>query len=290
MSFVNSATTGPSDSANTVYYLNTDFGPFGEFHGSFPSGRRKYRLECSNAYGAYTCAYYFHNYLLDNGISVESGFADVSPQGLVRSDLLFSDLGKPAVPQKKLKTIGFGQSPKLSYIIRDTNYDSDNFYAETLFNMLSLSLYGGADRDSSALAASELLKRMGLNPDNACRLIDGSGLSRKNYVSPEFFVRFLKQMYAGKNRDCYLESLPSPGSKSTLKNRMGKAPASLKERVRMKSGSMNGVLCFSGYILSPDGDSSKTIVFSILTNNVTASSSAVGAILDEIIESLALEP
>ena len=71
---------------------------------------------------------------------------------------------------------------------------------------------------------------------------------------------------------------------------MGKAPDSIKSRIKMKSGSMGGVLCFSGYILSPDGDRSKTIVFSILTNNFTAPAYAVGSILDEIIVSLALEP
>ena len=58
----------------------------------------------------------------------------------------------------------------------------------------------------------------------------------------------------------------------------------------MKSGSMNGVLCYSGYILSADGNNSKTIYFSILTNNVSGPSSKVAGIIDEILISLALEP
>ena len=290
MNYVNSALTGPAGSSNTLYYINTEFGPFGEFQGSFPSDRKQYKLDCSNSFGAYTCAYFFHNYLLGNGIIVEGGYADVSPQGHVRSDLLFSDVGSTAAPRENLIVLGNSYSPELWRIIKDTNYDSDNFYAETIFNMLSQSCFGHVDRDSSILAASKILEGMGLNTSNAYRQIDGSGLSRKNYVSPEFFVRFLKKMYACPVRDYYLESLPFPGSKSTLKNRMRRAPEQLRNRIRMKSGSMNGVLCFSGYILSPDGDRSKTIVFSILTNNVTAPSYAVGSILDEIIVSLAKEP
>ena len=290
MNYVNNAVTGPSGTRNTVYYINTEFGPFGEFQGSFPVDRKEYKLECSNAFGAYTCAYFFHNYLLCNGISVEGGFADVSPQGNVRKDLLFSDIGASAAPSKSLSVLGGSRSPELGRIIRDTNFDSDNFYAETLFNMLSVSMYGHADRDSSVLAEYELLRGMGLQTDNACRLADGSGLSRKNYITPEFFVRFLKKMYAGPERDSYLASLPSPGLKSTLQYRLGKAPDAIKSRIKMKSGSMNGVLCFSGYILSLDGDRSKTIVFSILTNNVTAPTYAVASLLDEIIVSLALEP
>lgn len=290
MDYVNMSVTGEKGTANTLYYVNTQFGPFGEFHGSIPAGRKGYKFECSNFFGAYTCAYFFCNYLICNGVTVENGFADVSPYGLVRSDLLFSSIGSAATPVSALRTLGSSKSPELWRIVKDTNYDSDNFYAETFFDMLSVNLYGSADRDSSALAVKELLGRLGLRTENACRLVDGSGLSRKNFVSPEFFVRFLKKMYAGPVRDFYLESLPSPGTKSTLQYRMGKAPDSIKSRIKMKSGSMGGVLCFSGYILSPDGDRSKTIVFSILANNFTAPSYAVGSILDEIIVSLALEP
>ena len=57
----------------------------------------------------------------------------------------------------------------------------------------------------------------------------------------------------------------------------------------MKSGSMNGVRCFSGYILPSSGRAEETIVFSILTNNAVAPSSQVYPLLDAMIESLANE-
>lgn len=289
MNYVNFAVTGEPGTGNTVYYLNTDFGPYGEFQGSYPSDRKGSRLECSNPFGAYTCAYFFHNYLMNNGISGGGGFADVSPMGLVRSDLLFSDSGEPAQRSGELTPLGSCDSPELRRIASDTNFQSDNFYAETMFNMLSVSRYGRSDRDASALAATDILARLGLRTGNAYWQIDGSGLSRKNYVSAEFFVRFLKAMYASKVSGCYLESLPSPGTESTLKHRLPGAPEELKARIRMKSGSMNGVLCYSGYILSPDGDRSKTVVFSILTNNVSGHWSVVASIIDEILLSLASE-
>jgi len=52
---------------------------------------------------------------------------------------------------------------------------------------------------------------------------------------------------------------------------------------------MNGVRCYSGYILSSDGDPDKTIIFSLLTNNVTESSWAVSPSIDRIIEAIAAE-
>ena len=92
-----------------------------------------------------------------------------------------------------------------------------------------------------------------------------------------------------KSKACgpYLASLPSPGN-GTLKNRMPLAPQATKKRILMKSGSMNGVLCFSGYILPVD-PKGEIIVFSILTNNVSGPSYAVGMIIDEILLSLAAE-
>ncbi len=290
MSYVNSARTGVKGSGNSIMYAVSRFGPFGEFHGSMPVDRSEYIHEGTNAFSAYTCAYFFHNYLIAHDVVVDGGFGDISPSGNVRTDLLFSDVGSPAADPGELKALGYAESPELWRIAKDTNHISDNFYAETLFNMLSASMYGSSDRDASVDAEYLLLKNMGLRTDGACRLCDGSGLSRQNYISPELFVRFLKKMYAGPVRDYYLETLPSPGvEKSTLKYRLSAESASLKARVKMKSGSMGGVLCFSGYILPEDGDRSKTIVFSLLTNNVSAPSSEVGKILESIIVSLARE-
>ncbi len=289
MSYVNSAVTTEVKSDNSLYYVCSDLAPCGEFHGKFPSGRKDYKLYCSNPFPAYTCAYFFCNYLISNGIAVEGGYADISPQGNVRSDLLFSDIGHAAAVSGDLESLGTKDSPDLWGIVRDTNFDSNNFYAETLFNMLAVKQYGVSDRALSVQAATEMLSSLGLRPYGACVIRDGSGLSRKNYVSPEFFVRFLRRMYSGPVRDYYVASLPNPG-KGTLKNRLAGASLEVRRRIFMKSGSMNGVLCYSGYILSPDSDRSKTIFFSILTNNVSAPSWKVAPIIDEILLSLASEP
>jgi D-alanyl-D-alanine carboxypeptidase/D-alanyl-D-alanine-endopeptidase (penicillin-binding protein 4) len=122
------------------------------------------------------------------------------------------------------------------------------------------------------------------------RFADGSGLSRKNYVSPEFLVRVLTGMARTSSYKDYLNSLPRPGRKDgTLQTRLPKVPAEVKNRIYMKSGSMNGVRCFSGYILSSDGKPENTIVFSIMTNNTVVPSSRMNFIMDRIITLLAEE-
>ena len=111
------------------------------------------------------------------------------------------------------------------------------------------------------------MRGLGLRTDGACQQFDGSGLSRKNYVSPAFFVRFLRKMMTLPVWDAYFASLPVPGVKGTLETRFPDAEQEFKDRIHMKTGSMNGVRCFSGYILSADGDPKHTIVFSLLVNN-----------------------
>ncbi len=289
MTFVNHATTGAPRSRNSVYYINTHLSPCGEFAGSFPVDRKGYTLECSNRFGAYTCAHYFCKYLRTNGVSVSEGPADISPSGHVRQTPGMLEEGGRASDAGSITKIGSTGSAALKSIARETNCESDNFFAETLLKTLSVKRGGSADYDSCILAAESALASLGLNPASGCRIFDGSGLSRKNYVSPSFFVNFLTAMARSSVSGAYLASLPQPGGKGTLEYKFHSRDAAFRSRIRMKSGSMNGILCYSGYILPADGDLSHAVVFSILTNNCTASSWAVSPQIDKIIEALAAE-
>lgn len=289
MIYTNTASTGAPKTGNDLYYVNTTFGPYGELRGHFPIDRKGYTLECSNRFGAYTCAYYFFNFLSTHGISVSGGYGDVAPQGHIRTDLMFSNIGTSAPSPSEIRSIGSTKSPALADIARDTNCESDNFYAETMLHTLGRRLGGCAEYDSCIVVESQALRNMGLKLDNACQIFDGSGLSRKNYVSPDFFVRYLRAMASGSVSAPFKASLPIPGGKGTLEHRMKDAPEAVKSRIHMKSGSMNGVVCFSGYIDSRDGNPSHTIVFSLMTNNMTCSQRKIYEQLDEIILSLAAE-
>ena len=290
MQYANHTVTGSARSSNTLYYVNGTLAPLGELAGSFPIDRRGYTLECTNAYGAYTCAYYFHNYLRQTAsVEVTGGWGDITPQGRVRTDLSFGAQGAAAAAPEELTRLGSTFSAPLSEIVRDTNGESDNFYAETLLKMVSLRSGRTAGQDDCQDAAEAGMRALGLRTDNACQQFDGSGLSRKNYVSPEFFVKFLRKMTTLPVWDVFFASLPTPGSKGTLEDRFPKAAQEFKDRIHMKTGSMNGVRCFSGYILSADGDPKHTIVFSLLVNNCPASSYLMVPPMDAIIEALAAE-
>ena len=286
MRYANHAVTGAARSANTLYYVNTALAPFGEIAGSFPVDRRGYTLECTNAYAAYTCAWYFRNYLENNGVRVDGGWGDITLQGEIRTDLTPGMPLSPAASPEEFILLGTALSAPLSEIARDTNCESDNFYAETLLRMVAWKAGLLADQHACRDAAEATLRAMGLRPDNACQQFDGSGLSRKNYVSPAFFVRFLRKMATLPAWDAFLASLPVPGGKGTLEFSFRDAPQEYKDRIHMKSGSMNGVRCYSGYIFPVDGDASRAVTFSLMVNNCTASSYIVGPIIEEILAAI----
>ena len=195
------------------------------------------------------------------------------------------------LPLDSLLILGTVPSLPLRDLVRIANCQSDNFIAETLLKTLGKLRGDGDDYPSSIVALRKALSPIGLmSASGQMRFADGSGLSRKNYVSPEFMVSFLKGMYRSRVRKAFMASLPFAGEpKTTLENRLPKRPWALRHRILMKSGSMNGVRCFSGYILPSSGKAEETIVFSLLTNNAVAPGSQVYPLLDSMIESLAGE-
>lgn len=201
------------------------------------------------------------------------------------------DTPDPSIPLDSLLILGTVPSLPLRDLVRIANCQSDNFIAETLLKTLGKLRGDGDDYPSSIVALRKALSPIGLmSASGQMRFADGSGLSRKNYVSPEFMVSFLKGMYRSRVRKAFMASLPFAGEpKTTLENRLPKRPWALRHRILMKSGSMNGVRCFSGYILPSSGRAEETIVFSLLTNNAVAPGSQVYPLLDSLIESLAGE-
>ena len=228
--------------------------------------------------GPLAAATHFRRWLIQNGVAVEGIAAENAP----KSD--------PAtVPLDSLTILGTAQSASVNYIATLANHQSDNFCAETLLKAIGKSNNGSDDYDSATAALHRALSPLGLaGPSAGMRFADGSGLSRKNYLSPEFLVSLLRAMARSAHYKDYLNSLPRPGrADGTLKSRLPKAPAAVKNRIYMKSGSMNGVRCFSGYILPSDGNNGKTICFSIMVNNFVGRQAELAPILDGLIVELA---
>ena len=263
--------------------------------------------------GPLAAATHFRRWLIANGIAVSGDAAETGIDGPVGGDgkaagctVHGSFLSGPARGGSgvngtsaaietrgadSLTLLGTAQGATLNHIASIANHQSDNFCAETLLKAIGKATNGSDTYDSATAALHRALSPIGLAGHSASmRFADGSGLSRKNYLSPEFLVRLLTGMARTSFYKDYLNSLPRPGRKDgTLQSRLPKAPAAVKNRIYMKSGSMNGVRCFSGYILPSDGNSKKTIAFSIMVNNHVGSQASLARLLDDLIIELANE-
>ena len=278
MHFGNLTSTGPKGTGNSLYLYTTDLAPYAEMRGTFAVDRKQKLEHFANKYGALTCAYYFWQNLRSTGWAISGGYADIDRGGYVR--------GRDFVPMDKAgtpKIAGKSESPVLSRIVRQTNVLSDNFYAEAMFRQMGERASGVAVYDSCRVAVTEVLESLVPGSLDGLRIEDGSGLSRLNTVSPAFLVDFLRAMTRSRGFNAFLASLPKPGE-GTVATLLPKLPAEKKARVRVKSGSMDGVLCYSGYILDENGK--PTFIFSLMVNGATAKTAVLRDTLGALIETM----
>lgn len=287
MNWNHSCRTAAAGTGEDLYYASSELAPIASMTGTVPLGAKTRRITCANSFGAMTCAFYFYRYLENEGIIATEGPADIDMNGLIR-DFSSEEALPAAKPQDQLAYIGGTVSKPLVDIVRHTNNESNNYYAESFMRTLAKEKSGSATYASGQETVKSALKNLGLKNVAEMQIFDGSGLSRKNYVSPDFFVDYLTAMHSSKVYSAFLSTLPQPG-KGTLVSRMVNASSSVRARVYMKSGSMNGVRCYSGYILPSDGSEENIIVFSFLTNNTVTAVSRMNFIIDKTVSLLAEE-
>ncbi len=174
--------------------------------------------------------------LLNKGIIIESG--DV-PDGF------------PAL----LHTM---ESPDAVDIMTTMMHKSDNLIAEATLR----SIAPGKPRKD----ALETERAIWDSISPSCRytkMLDGSGLSRGNLVSPRFMSDVLIYMAKSDLAPDYIGLFPKTGKDGTVKNFM--KGTRLAGRLALKSGSMSGVHCYAGYHLDETGKPTHAVV--IMINN-----------------------
>jgi D-alanyl-D-alanine carboxypeptidase/D-alanyl-D-alanine-endopeptidase (penicillin-binding protein 4) len=273
MEFRYDCCTGKAGTGDQLYMYTSDLAPVAEVRGTFAVDRKPKRIDCSNKFPELTCAHYFSEWLDSHGITCSHEASDTRLRRAMQPD--------------SLTVIGHTSSPALKRIVFETNHASNNLYAETLLKTLGKELRNEGCYDSSYVAVKNVLKGLGVDMSRGIKIQDGSGLSRQNLVSPDFFCRYLEAMMGQECFEDFVESLPSPGGTGTLASNMKDYPAGTKARIKAKSGSMSGVRCYSGYIIPSEGCKDDTIVFSIMVNNNDEPTWKVRPMLDKIMGMLA---
>ena len=162
MEFRYNCSTGDNGTGDRLYMYTSDLAPVAEIRGTFGLDRGKKRVDCSNKFPEYTCAYYFKNHLKKKGIECTEGAGDFK-------------LDPDWETHGELRILGKTYSPTLDRIIFETNHASNNLYAETLLRGLSREMTGSASYDSAYVALGDVFKELGVASKGA-DIQDGSGL------------------------------------------------------------------------------------------------------------------
>ncbi len=169
-------------------------------------------------------------------------------------------------------------SPSMAEIIREINQESNNLYAEVIAKVLARKL----NTDTTIEAIDRSLEQVGINPEEYV-LVDASGLSRQNLVSPQTLVKTLKLMselpYPYSNS--FRQSLAISGINGTLENRFNNRD--LQGRFWGKTGTLTGVSSLSGYLSTLNGS---TLIVAIVVNNSDLKSPKIRQKIDELVEIL----
>jgi serine-type D-Ala-D-Ala carboxypeptidase/endopeptidase (penicillin-binding protein 4) len=188
--------------------------------------------------------------------------------------------GELAPPKSTAPPSGFEMvrrfSPPLADILTVVNKESQNLHAELLLDEVGRV----RGREGSRAAGLELLGRFLVQagvPLEEVQLVDASGLSMLDMVTPQAMTRLLAYMDRSENRAAWIESLAVAGEEGTLSGRFQDDPAA--QRIRAKTGTLSHVSAIGGYARTSSGN---TLAFSILVNNYTAPASEVRAIIDRI--------
>lgn len=150
-----------------------------------------------------------------------------------------------------------GLAPALRRMLED----SSNFAAEQCMRVLGAhtnndgSLQGGREA-----LHDQITKLVGVMPDGV-RIVDGSGLSKENRVTPGLMLVTMLKSIGGAHGALLHGSLAVAGQTGTLEDRF--QGSKLVGLVRAKTGWIRGASSLSGFVELPDG---KVRWFSILMN------------------------
>jgi D-alanyl-D-alanine carboxypeptidase, serine-type, PBP4 family len=167
------------------------------------------------------------------------------------------------------------RSPSLRDLVKETNVNSNNLYAEAIFRYLGARYTKPGNINSSQGTIRDFWQRKGVDIGSAI-IKDGCGLAPQDAVSAKTFVQVLTYMSSSKNKEAWMASLPISGQTGTLKTLCQGTP--LEGRIHAKSGTIAGTKNFAGYIDMPNGE---TWVFAILINSAPGKARNIQNIIQE---------
>lgn len=276
----NNAATADSDAPTSIGVIRDLSSNDVRVWGDFPVSGRAFSAFLSVHNPALWAATLFKRALVARGIRVNG---DVHSRDFrVAANNKFD-------PQKSFE-LAFQDSEPLGEIIRKTNKESNNLFAELILRTIGKERGSLApdpdprknqtrgDDQAGAAVVKAWLKQKGVASEGI-EIRDGSGLSRLDLITPEVTARLFVAMARSDGAATFHDSLPIAGKDGTLGSRLKK----YEGRIFAKTGTLTYIHSLSGYATSPRGE---VLAFSILCNDATADRKAL-ATIDEVAGAIA---
>ena len=207
--------------------------------------------------------------------------AQVLTTALERQGVRIAHLPHTGRHPASARSIAAEPSPTMHKLVYEMDQVSDNFFAETLTKDLAVAAGGLGTTGAGVALTHRYLHDIGVDLAGA-RIVDGSGLSKIDRLSPRQIAGILKHAIAQPYGWYYEHALPLAGATGTLYNRMTSGPA--YRNARAKTGTLDGASALSGYVTSRNG---RQIVFAMVMNQRHINVLAAHALQDRIVQLLA---
>lgn len=266
LQFVNEVKNDHKYSGDNAYIYCAPKSELAIIRGTIPIGSKTFKIKGSIPDPARFYGLFLSEKLKKNNIKF---------QGNIKIEHKKTDISK-------VQFLFTNSSPSLIEICKHINEDSRNMYCEVLVKTLAKRIHDDPDTEKGIQSIIDFWTDRGIDPKGFF-MRDGSGLSARNGITSASFANILRKMYVDKKSfGNFYDYLAIAGKTGTLSN-FGKKTA-IDGNIRAKSGSLNRVRSFSGYVTNAD---KKMLSFSIIVNNYTCKGSVMKKKLEKLLVALA---
>ncbi|GGH02989.1 peptidase M15 [Parapedobacter pyrenivorans] len=234
LQLVNETMTGNRGTGDRVYAFSAPYSSRTYLRGTYGIDLKK-TIYLSLPDGAYDAAYQLHRSLDKAGIE----------QSNMPTTSHLLSLAGSSLPNGGTK-LHAHRSPALGELVYWFNQKSINLYGEALL----IAMANRQENKTDTRDAAEILQEFWASkldiPEGELKIMDGSGLSPENRVTTNALARILMSVKKEPWFASFFESLP------------------VYNGMKMKSGTIGGVLGYTGYQTAKDGT---PLVFALLVNN-----------------------
>jgi D-alanyl-D-alanine carboxypeptidase/D-alanyl-D-alanine-endopeptidase (penicillin-binding protein 4) len=230
------ATSGAKGSGDNMYIYFPLNDPFGYARGTIPVNENKFTISGAMPHPAKQLA-----------LTLEAAIKNTTAEQVAANE--------PSVQKSVAEGTVFYtyNSPRLDSIMFYFLKRSINLYGESLIKTLGYQESKDGSTNAGVKVIRDFWQKKGIEP-SALNIIDGSGLSPSNRVTTASLVTVMEFARNQKWFSSFYDALP------------------VISGIKMKSGSINGVVSYTGYIKGKNGNN---YTFAFVVNNYDGSGNAV---------------